>query len=179
VIAGDLSDRELPPAWFSEYRSKLGYKPGVWAWHAYLSAYNGSDDINDTKPWVKRFNRFMRATSSSGGKKNSRIWLTEQAPMYHKPKVHYCEEIGVTHLKRLLALQRRSKRITRFYYYSFYGGLRNYKGHRQWDSGFADITRPDSTNQATIRKAYYTYKKKTNPSEPGTYQGTPECPPSW
>lgn len=179
VIAGDFSDRkDLSKTYFSSYASGLGYKPHAWAYHAYYAAYNGTG----TKPWVERFDKFLKATSSgAAGSKNSRIWLTEQGVRYDLPRVNYCEDVGDQHMKRLLALPRRGKRITRFYYYAWFGGARhdqeNPPKKNEFDSGLVDVNTPDANdgNRARARKAFFTYKSKTNPTDTSTFPYFVSC----
>jgi hypothetical protein len=119
----------------------------------------------------------LKATSRVSGK-NSRIWLTEQAPRYDLPKVNYCENVGDQHLKRLLALAQSHSRVTRFYYYAWFGGARQPPPKKnQFDSGLVDVNvaDPNDMNRAKLRKAFFTYKSRTNPADPATYPGTPSC----
>jgi hypothetical protein len=178
VIAGDFSDRqELTKAYLDAYRQGAGYDPPTWAYHPYYAGYNGTG----TKPWVARFDKFRKATAKISGK-NSRIWLTELGPLYHLPKVNYCEDIGDDHLKRLLALAQRSSRVARFYYYGWQGGYKNPPGGfggPQWDSSLTDVNHINAQNLPTLRKAFFTYKAVTNPTEPTQFtRSLPPCSPS-
>lgn len=154
VAGGDFLDRRsLTKSYLDTYLRYAGYLPRTWAYHAYIAGYLHNSE---------RLRWFLKATAQPSGRQ-SNIWLTEQGPLYNYPKRNGCELMGDEDLRYLLRLPHISTRIKRFYYYAWTGFRTSF------DSGLI------GPRSMAPRKAYFTYKSQTNPSEPATYTGNPPC----
>lgn len=154
VAAGDFHDSvTLTPEYMQNYIAGAGAKPApAWAYHAYYAGYEQNS---------ARFRTFLKATKSHSGT-DSKVWLTEQGPLYNYPKIKWDQTRGDADLKYLLRLPSLSSRITRFYYYSWTGNSgRLPNGQR--DPGFFDSGLIDPEGEQP-RLGFCTYRARSNPN---------------
>ena len=198
VLAGEFVDRKDMTRYFPHYVGFLNRRPPRWAFHPYLAGARG---IRDYPNWDGVFKWFNNETNNAEGGPHPQIWFTEVGPLYSGSNGNPDYSKGVDQLTYQMRLTLKS-RVTRFYYYSAYGGY-ELKGNPPrndiHDSGFIDPAKDQRNADGTwrypyeadrIRPAWCTYGRKTNPdvfSQPfprwdganrgdGTIDGWRACP---
>jgi hypothetical protein len=107
VAAGDLLDWSLWRSWFKRYRPHLRGRVRLWSIHNYL-------DVNVPRPW-RRSATFKLLRRTRG-----QLWMTETGGVVHSGRYPGHDErraAGAT--RRMFAVARRSRRITRVYAYQW------------------------------------------------------------
>jgi hypothetical protein len=107
TAAGDLLDWHNLDRWFERYRPHLRGRPRLWSIHNY-------GDVNRARPW-RRTGTFALLRRTRG-----RIWMTETGGLVHT-RHHWPrnERRAERATRRMFALARRSRRITRVYAYQW------------------------------------------------------------
>lgn len=203
VLAGELVDRKDMSRYFPYYVQGLNRRPVRWAFHPYLAGARG---IKGYSNWDAVFKWFNSETKNAEGGPHPQIWFTEVGPLYSGSNGNPDYTLGVKQLQFQMDLTLNS-RVTRFYYYSAYGGYldENKDGKNEiHDSGFIDPSKdfpqgktasgeniwPVPKEADRLRPAWCEYGKKTNPAfvqgfprydggnrGDGTIDGYRACPP--
>jgi hypothetical protein len=107
VAAGDLLDWSLMRGWFERYRPHLRGRVRLWSIHNYL-------DVNVPRPWRKSATyKLLRRT-------RGQLWITETGGVVHSGRYpgHDVRRAAAA-TRRMFAVARRSRRITRLYAYQW------------------------------------------------------------
>jgi hypothetical protein len=120
VAAGDVLDWSHLVRWFQKYRAHLRGRPRLWSMHNYL-------DLNRPRPWRRSATRkFLRLIRGE-------LWITETGGVVHSRRYEgYNERRAAEATRRMFALGRRSRRITRVYAYQWQASC----DPEAWDSGW-------------------------------------------
>jgi hypothetical protein len=172
VVAGEFVDRKDVTRYFPHYVEFLNRRPPRWAFHPYLA---GPRQIRGYQNWDGVFKWFHSETKNAEGAPHPQIWFTEVGPLYSGSSGNNNNwGTGVDQLVAQMELTL-NPRVTRFYYYSAYGGYElkgNPPRNDMHDSGFSDPSRDQRNADGTwkypyeadrIRPAWCTYGRKTNP----------------
>jgi hypothetical protein len=107
VAAGDLLDWHNLGRWFDRYRPHLRGRPRLWSIHNY-------GDVNRARPWRKT------GTFALLRRTRGRIWMTETGGIVHsRHGWSRNEQRAARATRRMFAVARRSRRVTRVYAYQW------------------------------------------------------------
>jgi len=111
-------------SYFDRYKCRLGdHRPTIWAFHPYLDGYNYRErswhcsDANSCQTKL-----FM--ASLAGSWSASEVWMTETGARYANPNLaasEFKQACTGAFFLRLFSLPAFAGRVTRFYYFNWYG----------------------------------------------------------
>lgn len=136
IVAADVLDIKNMIPWLMTFK-RYAKRPSLWGLHSY-------SDTNRRIPWNKSSTK--RLLDNVRGK----VWLTEVGGLVAFGKKYtYNESRAKNATRRTLSLAKKSKRIQRVYFYSWYGTIHAQKRRPyRWDSGIMDAA-------GQPRPAYY------------------------
>lgn len=126
IVAADVLDIKNMITWLKKFK-RYAKRPSLWGLHSY-------GDANRNVPWRKSSAKLL--LDNVRGK----VWLTEVGGLVaFGMKYRYSETRAKNGTRRTLALAKKSRRIQRVYFYSWYGTIHAAKRRPyRWDSGIMD-----------------------------------------
>lgn len=123
IVAADVLDIKNMIPWLTKFR-RYAKNPSLWGLHSYA-------DSNRNIPWSKS------STKRLLDNVNGKVWLTEVGGLVaFGMQYSYNEQRAKNATRRTLAMAKKSRRIQRVYFYSWYGTDHASKRRPYlWDSG--------------------------------------------
>lgn len=123
IVAADVLDIKNMVNWLTAFK-RYAIRPSLWGLHSY-------GDANRNVPWNRSSAKLLLDNV------NGKVWLTEVGGLVaFGMKYSYSESRAKNATRRTIALAKKSRRIQRVYFYSWYGTAHLSKRRPyKWDSG--------------------------------------------